>query len=188
MTKLTEAARNMIVLTPEFKNLVSEGLILRTKTFPEGAAFEGKPTVQLDRTSGAGFLVFTVGDGWNSMNSHNTLRFPTVHLDVWCSPLRNQDGSVKVFDADNRIEKIINAILPYFHNPNPDVAGTEGSPLIPYMGRPSEIRYWGTQYQISTRTGVPILHSYCGEEPEFRDVSDAVGARMARISFHVTTL
>lgn len=187
MTQLTLAARNMIVQTPEFKNLVSSGLIARTSTYPEGAAFDGKPTIQVEKLNGKGFLVFTVGRGWNSLNMHNTLRFPTLYIDIWMSAQRNTDQSVREYDADNRIEKVVKAILPYFHATNPDVAGEEGDPLIPYMGRPSEIRYWGTATEIQNKTGVPIFHSYCEEEPDFRDVTNDIGSRMARLEINVTT-
>jgi len=185
MTRLTLAARNLLVQTPEVQARVADKTIGRgtVNGFSDGWVFDTTPYANIEKKSHQAFIVVAFDGTWQAPNEHNTARFPRMVVDVWASPTRKPDGTVQVNDADYLIEEIMDDLRPYLHTVNVDVA-----PDAPaWMGTPGQPRIWGTAAEIANRTGVLVMYSQALGEPTFSDVKDGNGARMGRYSFGVST-
>jgi hypothetical protein len=118
------------------------------------------------------------------MNSHNNMQFPRLFVDIWADPTRLIDNSPETWDADDKIEKLIPLLDRHFHTANLDV-----SPYVNVIyGRPGDPRIWGTADQIEHRTGQIILGSERAQGPDYSDVRDGNGARMARLIYNVSKI
>lgn len=188
MTRLTLAARNLVVQAPEVKALIAAKQIGSSKTWSDGWVFDDKPYITIEKYSHQALLVITDANGWQEPNDHNTARFPKINVDIWASPTRNADKSVVTHDADRLIEDVFDAIYPYLHTIQPSVPGNASlDPTRSYLGRPGFPRFWGTAEEIEARTGVLVISSKLLGEPSFFDVEDGNGARMGRYTFGLQT-
>jgi hypothetical protein len=184
-TSLALAARNMLVQLPEVKELIDARKIGRgTSLFEDGWIFADKPYTTIEKYSNRALIVVTESGGWSAANGHNTLRFPRLYVDIWASPTRNSDGSVKEEDADDLIREIMRAISPYLHL----VHGSVPSEWPEFFGKPGESIFWGNAEEIAAHDCPLILGSERQTEPVFSDVAGGDGARMATYVFNVTTI
>jgi hypothetical protein len=180
---VTLAARNTIVQIPDVQDMVASGQIGKSTNWMDGWVFDTRPYAAIEKWSNKALLVVSDSGTWQTPNPHNTNRFPAIYIDVWASPTRNDDGSVKMDDAEDLIEKIMAALMPVFHTVNVDVPGRTGAPLVPYLGRPGYVRRWGTAAEIASGKGVQVLHSELLGEPVYSPVEDGNGALMSRCRF-----
>lgn len=188
MTRLTLALRNTLVQTPEVQAMVADGRIGRGTTWTDGWIFSDKPHANIEKKSYSSLTVITEAT-WQSRNAHNTSRFPLLLIDIWASPTRRTDGSVLREDADNLIEDVFSAYFPYVHTVNMSVPGNADlDPTLPYLGRPGSPRFWGTAEQIADHTGSLVIAAEHVGGPDFSDVRDGNGARMARYQIGVQTI
>lgn len=178
----------MLVSLPEIQALVASRKIGRGQTFPEGFIFFDNPHATVEKLSHRALIVVTYGGPWQAPNAHNTVRFLRVNVDVWASPTRATDGGVQIPDADDLIEEVAAAFLPYMHTVNVDVPGRAQDAADAVLGTRGLPRVWGTPTQVSTRSGTVVLSSELLGFPEFSDVRDGNGARMARYVFGVSTI
>lgn len=177
----------MIVQTPELQAFVTSGKVGSDSLFTDGFVFDSEIPRPLDDQSDTACIVFAE-DTWSPMNEYNTLRFPLLLVDIWAAPERDSTGSVIENTADDLIEEIFNAILPYFHTVDRGVPGNTGSPLVPYMGLPGMPRYWGTASEIAGKTGYPIVSSVCIAIQEPRDVVGGNGVRFRSHRFGIEAI
>jgi hypothetical protein len=177
MTQLSLDARNLLALDVELR-----GLLGRSKTF-DTWIFDQKPRVTLEGTQRV--LVVLNEDGvHDQMNAHNTMQFPRLLVDVWADPSRLPDGSVQQDDADDKIKNVTKLLDRHFHTVNLDVPpGTND-----LYGLPGYPRVWGTATQIKSVSGSVVLGSRRLSGPDFSDVQDGNGARMARLVYAVNTI
>lgn len=185
MTRLTLAARNLLVQVPEVQALVASGRIGRSQTWIDGWIFDSKPYTTIEKYSNKALIVITHGGSWQPLNEHNTSRFPRLFVDIWASPTRLEDGTPQRDDADLLIETVWHALFPYLHTVDLGVAGTQKDAVRPWEGRRGYPRVWGTAVEIAARTGVTVLGSQQLGEPELSDVRDGNGARMGRYSLGI---
>ena len=188
MTRLTVAARNLAAIIPGVQDMVTAGTIGSDSVWTDGWIFSDKPYANIEKKSHTALIVISPGGSWKAPNSHNTARFPLMNIDIWASPTRGSDLSPIRPDADTLIEDVLDVLFPYFHTVNSDVPGISSDPELPYLGKPGFPRVWGTEEEISSRSGVVIVSSQLLAEPTFADVEDGNGARFARFSFGVQTV
>lgn len=187
MTRLTLAARNMLVQVPEVKAMVSDTRIGSGSTWTDGWIFSDKPHANIEKRSHMALVVITEAP-WQPPNTHNTMQFRLLLVDIWASPTRQPDGSPRKDDADNLIEEVFAAVRPYLHTVEMGVPGNSDlDPTLSYLGRPGHPRFWGTEQEIANHTGVLIIASEHNGGPIFSDVRDGNGARMGRYQIGVTT-
>lgn len=169
MTKdLALAARNTLAADPVIRALVG-----RSTKWPDGWIFSDDIYTTLENKSKCA-IVITVSGG-QTPNEHNTVRFPRMTVDVWADPTRNADLSVRVPDAKDKIQTIVEALKKHFHTVN--LSDGNGMPRI-----------WGTPVEVAARTGVVILGSSQSTEPDFSPIADAEGAWMGRVQYQVQVL
>jgi hypothetical protein len=160
------AARNMVADTPD------------QITDPIGSdnlwgpwVFEGRPLVPIENTQKA-LIVITHGDGWDTPNSHNTMEFPRLTVDVWADPTRNPDLSVQTPDAKDKIITVFRRLDKVLH-------------LID-RGNGGRAIWWGTADEIDSRSGIRIIGSIRLTEPEFFPIQDVDHGWMGRVEYGVT--
>ena len=169
MTSLSLAARNYLAQDPELRALLG-----RSQSW-DTWIFDTKPVgVRIENTSRC-MIVINEDGTWAARNEHNTLRFPRLQVDIWADPTRNSDGSVQVYDASDKIERIAKVLDKHLHLTDP---GT--SMGMPYI--------WGTAEEISSKTGVVIAGSHHREGPSLSDVRDTDGTLMGRLVYGVNVL
>jgi hypothetical protein len=184
-TSLALAARNMLVQLPEVKQLIAERKIGRgTALFNDGWVFADKPYTTIENYSNRALIVVTESGGWTTPNPHNTARFPRLYVDIWASPTRNADGSVKEQDADDLIREVMAAISPYLHL----VHGSVPTDWPEFFGKPGDFIFWGNAEEMAAHDCPLILGSERQTEPVFSDVADGEGVRMATYVFNVSTI
>lgn len=170
MTELSLAARNLLAQQSSVRSLVPKSQAWDTYIFsdsPLGAKIEG---------TSKSLIVVTEGRQWTTPNPHNTMRFPTLYVDIWSDPTRNADKSVQVQDAKNKIEKIHKAILPFLHTTSLST------------GPGGKARIWGTAAEIENQTGVFVLGSSLNSGPDFSPIDGTDGAWMGRYEYHVNVI
>lgn len=165
--RLTLSIRNYLAQQPEVRELLGSDKTWDTWIFAD------KPYVKIENT-GKAMIVIQIDGGWSAPNDHNTMKFPRVFVDVWADPDRNPDGSVKKPNADDKIAKVHDAVMRYLHTVN---MNRNGKPLV-----------WGTKQQMDTYTGVVVAGSAKQNEPEYSDVRDGNGARMASSRYGINQL
>jgi len=187
VSKLSLAARNMLVQTPEVQSLVSSGLIASDSEWDNGWVFDNYiiPRALDDKSYTTAVVVSE--RVWQDPNPHNTMKFPLLEVDIWAAPTRDSSGSIIERDADDLIEEVMAGIMPYFHAIDRGVPGRSGDPHISYMGSPGEVRYWGTEDEILNHTGVPIFDSTHISTEDFRDVEGGNGVRYRSYRFGIET-
>lgn len=177
MTRLTLAARNLLVQDDTLLPLIGSGTLLGPWVFADS------PFARIENSQKV-LVVITENGSHSPANLHNTVRFPKMYVDVWADPTRNSDNSVHAFDADDKIEAVLAVINKHFHTANLDVP--PGAPA--YQGAPGSFKVWGTAEQIAARTGVLILGSQFMDGPTYSDVSNSTGTRMGRVWYAVDTI
>lgn len=169
MTRLSLAARNYIAQDAALAPLLGKSQSWPIWVFderPVGIKFEGFQKC---------LVVINEDSTWTSPNEHNTLRFPRLIVDIWADPTRNEDRSVRMDDARDKIEVIETVLSKHFHTVD--------------MGLPSgKIIQWGTAEEIEANAGVFISGSSRRSGPEFRPVKDNEGAWMGTYIYGVNKL
>lgn len=166
MSRLTLAIRNLLVQDPDITSRLG-----RSTKWPEGWVFDMKPYVAIENKQRVLIVVSQQG-GWSAPNSHNTMKFPRIAIDVWADPTRNDDNSVSIDDADDKIVDVLKYVARTLNKVNLSA---------------EFIEMWGTADEIASKTGVPILASQQLDEVELSPMSDGNGARMGRVYFGITT-
>lgn len=166
MTDLSLAVRNLLAQDIELTALLGKSASWDTWIFDE------KPVnVRIENTSKC-LIVINESDPWTSPNQHNTLKFPTILVDIWADPTRNPDKSVQKFDAKSKIERIQDFVDHHLHLVDPGDAS--GGPQV-----------WGTPTQISAKTGVVVTGSQRLSGPVYSPIRDTVEAWMGRYTYGV---
>lgn len=169
MTQMTLAARNLLAQDTALTPLLGRSVTWSTWIFednPQGVRVENTQK-----------CLIVVGEdrGYTSPNEHNTMRFPRLIIDIWADPTRNEDRSVKVNDAKDKIEAIAKLVNNHFHTVDP------GTPQ-------GNIRQWGTAEQIAAKTGVYVAGSVRREELSFSPIKDSEGSFMGRLIYGVNLI
>lgn len=169
MTSLSLAARNQLAQDTELTALLGKSLTWDTWIFDE------RPIgVKIENTQKC-LIVVNEEDQADSPNEHNTLLFPSLVVDVWADPTRNDDKSVRVYDAKNKIEAISRLVNRHFHTV--DMGTPQGGPLI-----------WGTAEEVAEKTGVVVAASARRSGPTYSPVRDSDGSFMGRLVYAVHQL
>lgn len=166
MTTLTLAARNYLAQDTLLRAQLGRSVSWDTWVFDTNPL-----NVKVEGTSKC--LIVVNEDGtWTSPNDHNTMRFPKLNIDVWADPTRNDDKSVRLWDADTKIEAIQKNLDRLLHLVDP---GTfQGMPMI-----------WGTASQMAAQTGVVIAGCLRLSGPDLTPIRDSDGSFMGRLTYGV---
>ena len=175
MTKLTHDVRNFLAGDSNLTTLLGSNKLWDTWIFEEA------PRAEIENTSKVLVVVSQGPSG--AVNAHNTMKFPSLYIDIWADSTRNPDRSVRTMDADDKIEAVADFIRKNLHTVNLD--STDAS--YRYTGDAGFVQVWGTDEQILERTGVFILGGILSE-PDYYDVDDAEGTRMGRMQLDLTQL
>ena len=64
-------------------------------TYPDGTAwlFQHRLWVEMEGSAGTAAVIGRAG-GWTGANTHNTLRFPRLRLDIWADPIRDAGNNI----------------------------------------------------------------------------------------------
>lgn len=166
MTDLSLAVRNLLA-----QDTGLTALLGKSQSWPTWIFDERPVNVKVENT-GKCLIVINEGPQWTEPNQHNTMKFPTILVDIWADPTRNTDKSVKMFDATKKIEDIQDFVDKHLHLVDPGDAS--GNPRI-----------WGTAQQIATKTGVIVTGSFRRSGPEFSPIRDAEDAYMGRLIYGI---
>jgi len=170
MTALSLAARNLLAQQPDLT-----ALLAKSPSWDTWIAAEEPVGMAIENTSKC-MIVISEGDPWTIPNDYNTASFPTLLVDIWADPTRNQDNkSVRIQDAKDKILAISNQVKRHMHRVD---SGSEAGGII----------FWGTASQIASRTGVPIFSSKLARGPRFEPVQDSTGSWMGRYVYNIETL
>jgi hypothetical protein len=175
MTQLTLDARNFLAQDPDLRALLG-----RSVNWPTWV-FDSKPYGKLEGSQSS-LIVINEAGNWQPRNEHNSQTFPRLRVDIWSDPTRNENGSVKVHDADDKIldiRKILDRHLHLRHNSitteDPDWWGTPGSS-----------HFWGTAEQVANKTGTLVIGSSELGGPDLVNVTETEGARMGTLFYGVS--
>lgn len=166
MTALSLAARNLLAQDADLKALLGKSASWDTWIFDES------PVGVKVENSQRCWIVINENGTWTAPNEHNTMEFPRLELDIWADPSRNDDLSVKRFDAKTKIKQIQKLVDKHLHTI--DMANNSGMPIV-----------WGTAAEIANKTGVVIAASQKIDGPDFRPVTDSQGTWMATYVYGV---
>ncbi len=179
-TRLTLAVRNFVVQDPALQALDIMGKDTGADIVWPLWVWADRPQRLIENTQKCG-IVFSVGRPWTAPNGHNTMKFPTLVMDIWADPTRNSDGSVKKRDAEAKIEIVADVINKLLHNVN-DALPTD-APV--WMGVRGITRIWGTASEIMNRTGYFVFSSKQASGPEFSDMANNDGGQMGRYTYQL---
>lgn len=160
MTDIAKDVQIAIQEHPAVQQLVASGVIGSDAAWVNGWIFDSDLQVVLENTQKCAIVV-SYGGSWQAPPDSNTVRFPSVRVDIWADPTRDEDHSVKLNDAAAKCFAIYDAIFPLLHRPNRDT-DSGGSILL-------------------NGTRVTALESLA--EPELSRVDNGNGARMLRGRF-----
>lgn len=104
-------------------------------------------------------VVLSPASSWTSPNTFNSLRFPRLQVDIWADPDRNDDLSVSVQNAKEKINLVHLAMRRYLHSVSP------------------EIVFWDT---------LRVLGSSNSGDVTYSPVSDSNGAFMGQTFYNLT--
>ena len=169
MTSLSLAARNLLAHQPEVTALLPS-----SASWDTWIASEEPVGMAIENTSKC-MIVISEGAPWTSPNEHNTLRFPTLLVDIWADPSRNPDKSVKRQDAKDKIVKISTQVNRHMHRVD---SGSAAGGMI----------FWGSAVEIAAKMGVPIFSSVLARGPQFEPVQDSTGSWMGRYVYNIKTI
>ena len=169
MTPLTKAMRNELARDPAITALLGSSTTWPTWIFLD------KPSVKFENSQKCLIVISTYDNMWTPMNLHNTMEFPTVQIDIWADPTRGTDSSVRVEDAEEKINAVHKLVLKHFHTV--DMARPGGGMLN-----------WGTQAQVDSKTGIWVAGSHLTYGPLIRDVKDVQGALVGSYRYGVNLL
>jgi hypothetical protein len=175
MTKLTLDARNYLAQDPNLRMLLGRSVSWDTWIF------DTKPYAKIENSESS-LIVINEAGNWQPRNQHNTERFPRLRVDIWSDPTRNTDKSVKVHDADDKIQAIHAVLTKHLHLVHQSV--TRDDPA--WMGTPGSTHIWGTDDQIEDKTGSFIVGSTELSGPELVNVTDSQGTRMGTLYYGVS--
>jgi len=161
--RITVSLRNFITTLPVIQQMVADGKIGKDSSMPEGYIFEGRPLYPVEKLNKSALLVISSTSSWEPPLRERSLEYPRIELDIWASPTRDSDGGIEIPDADDLIDDIYKALKPYIH--------------IVHRSKANGA--------IFTWDGVHIVSSEVIDGPEYRNVEEGNGARMARISIGV---
>lgn len=140
-------------------------------------AFDTKPQVPIENTQKA-LIVFVPHGVGVPVNEGTFFKAQRVDIDIWADCTRNQDGSVRVYDADDKIEAITDELNKIFHTVSLSALNPEGYPT-------KEMRRWGSSEDIYNKTAKVILGSTHTASTAPRDMTDSEGTRMTTLSYDV---
>ena len=173
MTTLTLAVRNELARIPGLTALLAKSESWDTWIFedrPQKAAIENTQKCM---------IVVSLGSPWASANEHNTLRFPSIYVDIWADPTRDltkPDRPVKIYDAKDKIEAIFPFVDKFLHRT--DSGTVAGNVLI-----------WGTAEQVANKTGVVVAGSHrMSGDIDISPVQDSLGTLMGRVTYGLNLL
>lgn len=168
MTELSLGARNLLAQDEELRGMLARSVKWDTWIFDENPVGS-----KIENTSKC-LIVITEGDAWTGANEHNTAWFPTLDVDVWADPTRNEDNkSVKLFDAKTKIERIVRQVDKSLHRLS---AHNRGLPMI-----------WGTAEEIDSKTGVVVATSLrASGNIIYSPIRDTDGAWMGRVTYNIS--
>lgn len=77
--------------------------------------FQDKPLVTIERTSSVAVVVWYAG-GWAGPNTHNTMRFPRVAIDLYADPQRDSSGNAtRLAETRTRINAAYQVLDRHLH-------------------------------------------------------------------------
>lgn len=168
MTKLSLGARNLLAQDADLRAMLARSQKWDTWIFDENPVGS-----KIEMTSKC-LIVITQGEPWTGANDHNTMWFPTLYVDIWADPTRNDNKSVQVFDAKNKIEAIARQVDKSLHLVDP--ANAQGMPQI-----------WGTADEITQKTGVVVVDSKRSSGSiVYSPIRDTDGAWMGRVTYNIS--
>jgi len=166
MTTLSLGARNMLIQDVPLVTLLGKSASWTSWIFDQ------KPiNVKVEGTSRC-LIVVNEGKPWTAPNGHNTMKFPTLVVDIWADPTRNVDKSVKFWDASTKIEDIQDELDRLLHLVDPSTSNG-----MPHM--------WGTAEQVAAGTGVVIAECKRSSGPDVNPIRDSDGSLMGRLTYNV---
>lgn len=140
-------------------------------------AFEERPQVNLEQTQSALIVFVSKGTGVPVSDS-SFFKAQEIDIDIWADSTRNPDGSIRVRDADDKIEAITDALNTIFHTVNLSAVGADGQST-------GQLRKWGTEQEVQERRALNVLGSTHVASSRLRDVKDQEGARMVTQTYAV---
>lgn len=85
--------------------------------WPEPWIFKWEPRRSVEGT-GLASVVVTKGRTWAGANAHNTLRFPSIQIEVYADQARDTAEAPAFRDAQSRAEDVWAVIDPVLHRPD----------------------------------------------------------------------
>ncbi len=173
MTKLSLAARNLLVQDQDIKNAVGT-----SSMWPQWV-FEDRPMVLLEFSQSVMIVLNEVGS-WSASEQNFNVRYPILQVDVWADPTRNSDNTVRMYDAADKIEAVFPFLNRYFNTSTSDVP-----PDAPaFWGTPGGFRRWGTAEEIAIGGGITVLNSEARTSSfDYSDIADIDGGVMGRLTY-----
>lgn len=169
MTLLSLAVRNTLAQDDRFREWIPKSANWDIWIFDE------KPVMAKFEGNSKCLIVVNEGEPWTSPNGHNTLEFPSLIVDIWADPDRKADKTVAVDNARDKIKAVAKIVNEHLHRVNP--GGADGGFII-----------WGTEEQISTKTGVLVTESKRLSGPIFSPIKDTEKAWMGRYTYGVNSI
>lgn len=112
-------------------------------TNPAGKHFLFQSTMWTN-LEGTGTTAAVIGraGGWTSPNTHNTMRFPRLSLEMWADPIRDSGGNeINRGEAERRIDAAFLTLDTHLHRPQGGAT------------------WWGTVRTVGcTRLGEPTVY------------------------------
>lgn len=141
-------------------------------TFPNWI-FDSRNYAKVENSQ-TSMVVISQSGQWAPPNEYNTQRFPRVFIDVWSDPTRNPDMSVRMDDADEKIDAVHALISKHFHTVSMHM---NGLPIV-----------WGSEEDIAEGRGVYVSGSSRQQESDYNDIANGNGGRMGTAVYGVNLL
>jgi hypothetical protein len=177
MTDVSVAAQQILVQDPE---VLSSGLIGFDETWTQGWVFPEVPGALIENSEQCAIVIMET-DPWTDANAHNRAEFATLTVDIWADPSRNADKSVRLEDAKDKIKAVAKIVDRNFHLVHPAVAASD--PL--YMGAKGMPRIWGTEAEVTQRTGITIVSAVRNSGPQWNPMSNNPSGWRGRYTYHL---
>lgn len=169
MTVLSLDVRNQLAQVEPLRKLLG-----RSASWPTWIFDERPVAVAIEGTSRCMIVVNELRP-FTTMNEHNTMEFPQIIVDIWADPTRNEDKSVREYDAVRKIQAIQKHVDSVLHTV--DRGSADGSVLI-----------WGTPEQVANKTGSVVAGSSRIDGPDYSEIKDTTGGWMGRLTYGVHLL
>lgn len=149
---------------PSVQDVVTPPYIGSDDAFVNGWIFDSNLMVRQENTQRCAIVV-SYGGGWAAPLDGNTAHFPSVVVDIWADPTRNEDNSPTTDDAKAKCFFIHDAVFKALHLAHhADVDGN------------SPIYFDNTRVTSSELIG----------EPTLTWITDGNGARMLRSNYGIS--